>query len=215
MVGLFGLCIKGVVTMDNRQVFFQERATHWDAKAPSDLDERLRSFLRPWSALLDAADDILEIGTGTGALVPHLRALNPQGRIMSVDWSTAMLQQASQKTLDNDLIGGDVHQLPFQSARVDVVVCHHSFPHFSDFKRALGEMHRVLRPGGHLLILHHVSRQAVNDVHQRIGGAVAHDLLPSPPHLAQLLSSAGYCDVAITDTSAQFTVTCHRSITTR
>ncbi len=46
----------------------------------------------------------------------------------------------------------DVHRLPFAEGRVDVVTCLEVLPHLTHTRDAIGEMHRVLRPGGTLLL---------------------------------------------------------------
>jgi ubiquinone/menaquinone biosynthesis C-methylase UbiE len=47
---------------------------------------------------------------------------------------------------------GDAQSLPFPDARFDVVVCTNSFHYFRNPQRALGEMARVLRPNGRLVL---------------------------------------------------------------
>jgi SAM-dependent methyltransferase len=47
----------------------------------------------------------------------------------------------------------DLLQLPYADSRFDVVMCNHVLEHVSDDRRALGEIHRVLRPGGRAILM--------------------------------------------------------------
>jgi ubiquinone/menaquinone biosynthesis C-methylase UbiE len=51
------------------------------------------------------------------------------------------------------LVQGDSERLPFQDNAFDVITCTHSFHHYPHQQKVVAEMHRVLRPGGRLLII--------------------------------------------------------------
>ena len=50
-------------------------------------------------------------------------------------------------------VQGDSERLPFQDGAFDIVTCANSFHHYPHQDRAVAEMHRVLKPGGRLLLL--------------------------------------------------------------
>jgi SAM-dependent methyltransferase len=50
------------------------------------------------------------------------------------------------------LVRGSVYDLPYESEFFDLVVCFSVFEHLSEYKKALGEVYRVLRPGGLFLL---------------------------------------------------------------
>jgi ubiquinone/menaquinone biosynthesis C-methylase UbiE len=50
-------------------------------------------------------------------------------------------------------VRGDSERLPFEDNAFDAITCTHSFHHYPHQQKVLGEMHRVLRPGGKLLII--------------------------------------------------------------
>jgi SAM-dependent methyltransferase len=56
-----------------------------------------------------------------------------------------------------DLREAQAERLPFDNASFDTVVCTLSLCSVTDDRAAIGEMHRVLRPGGQLLLLDHVA----------------------------------------------------------
>jgi len=89
-------------------------------------------------------------------------------------------------------------------AAFDLAVCHNSFPHFADIPSALGELMRMLTPGGCLLILHDLSRAEVNAIHSGTGPPIQHDLLPPGEETGRMLLEAGFGDVWVEDTPTQY-----------
>jgi ubiquinone/menaquinone biosynthesis C-methylase UbiE len=135
----------------------------WERYAPRyDREMRLYDrFLftggRSW-ACSQAAGDVLEVAVGTGLNLPFY----PEGtRLTGIDASPAMLAIARRRAADLgvqvQLREGDAQALPFADASFDTVVCTLSLCCIPDDKAAIGEMHRVLRPGGRLILLDHVA----------------------------------------------------------
>ena len=194
---------------DPIRAHFEARAATWDDHAPPDLDARLRRLLAPFADRFGKARLILELGTGTGACIPHLCAYAPRAQLVALDLAFAMLTRARLRRSGVYVAQADAHRLPFPSAGenggFDMVVCHNSFPHFQDKLRALQEIRRVLRRGGSVLIVHHMSRPEVNAVHRRIGEPVASDTLPTAQEMQQLLAQAGYTRAWVEDAATHYT----------
>jgi len=57
-------------------------------------------------------------------------------------------------------VQGDAHALPFEDDTYDTVVCTFGLCAIPDLDRAIAEMHRVLRPGGRLVLVDHVAGSA-------------------------------------------------------
>lgn len=162
-------------------------------------------MLTPFAAILENANTILEVGTGTGMLIPRLQEKVPAARLISIDLAHAMLERARYRCPDALLVQADIHHLPFGGAgRFDLVICHNSFPHFSDPPAALVEIARILSRGGHLLILHDLSRERVNAIHSKGGEAIQNDLLPPGEDLRRMLVDAGFSDVQVQDTEDHY-----------
>lgn len=190
--------------MDDPRAFFERLAEEWDAQQPPDREERLRRLLEPSGDLLRQAQAVLEVGTGTGALIPLLRESAPTACRVSVDLAYGMLRRARQRSPEAWLVQADAHRLPFPPAAFDRVICHNTFPHFRNKPAALAELARVLGPGGYLLILHDLGRDQVNAIHQGVGGVIGNDLLPSGDELAHLLQAAGFSPLEIEDSAERY-----------
>lgn len=100
--------------------------------------------------------DVLDVGTGPGALVCELARRRPDIRIVGVDLSADMIA-AAQRNLSE--FGeracaqeGDVTDLPFADDTFDLVVTSFSSHHWDDPAAAVPELARVLRPGGRLYL---------------------------------------------------------------
>ncbi len=104
--------------------------------------ERLLSHLP-----LSRATNIIDVGTGAGALLPPIQEAAPKATVLGVDLSEGMLRLAKKKH-PGPLALMDVQKLDlsrdqFDAAVVAFVLFHLPFP-----ERCLQEVHRVLRPGG-------------------------------------------------------------------
>jgi ubiquinone/menaquinone biosynthesis C-methylase UbiE len=208
--------VKGVVDLNSRRAFFESLAESWDAQQPPDRDEVLGQMLAPFEGILRGAHAILEVGTGTGALIPRLREKAPAAWLVSIDLAHAMLKRAQRRCPGALLVQADIHHLPFPSASAraglfDLVVCHNSFPHFADPPAALGEIARALCPGGCLLILHDLSRGQVNAIHRNGGVVIQNDLLPPGDELHHLLVDVGLSGVQVQDADSYYMAIGHRN----
>jgi ubiquinone/menaquinone biosynthesis C-methylase UbiE len=100
---------------------------------------------------------ILEVAIGTGRSLAHYPA---DAIVTGIELSPGMLAIARQRAADLgrdvDLHEGDAEHLPFDEASFDTVVCALSLCTIPNPATAIGEMKRVLVPGGRLLLLDHI-----------------------------------------------------------
>ncbi len=136
---------------------------YWDKKSRS-YDREMRFFeralfgdSRDW-ACSQARGDVLEVAVGTGL---NLDAYPLDIRLTGIDLSDEMLAIARTRARELGrevaLRQGDAHSLPFDNATFDTVVCTFGLCAIPDIDKALDEMTRVLRPGGRLILVDHVS----------------------------------------------------------
>lgn len=97
---------------------------------------------------------VLDAGCGDGAALAVLRERFQPRRLVAVDIDPGMITRAAARAAqaDAELRRGDVRKLELADASVDLVFCHQTLHHVSDPETALHEFHRVLAPGGVLLI---------------------------------------------------------------
>lgn len=96
--------------------------------------------------------DVLDLATGSGDLALAMQARLPDATIVAADFSPDMLEVAKGKGVANTVVA-DALQLPFDAASFDSVTVAFGLRNMADWDRALAEMARVLRGGGHLLVL--------------------------------------------------------------
>jgi SAM-dependent methyltransferase len=95
----------------------------------------------------------LDVACGTGVLARALaERVKPRGTATGLDINEGMLTVARRKAPGVDWRHGAAEALPFDDATFDVVVSQFGLMFFQDRARAIGEMLRVLRPGGRLAV---------------------------------------------------------------
>jgi len=95
---------------------------------------------------------ILDVATGSGDLAKVLKSQCPQSLVFGADFCQPMLQTARQKGLAN-LVAADALQMPFEDGTFDALTVAFGLRNMESWPGALAEMGRVLRPGGHVLVL--------------------------------------------------------------
>jgi len=134
----------------------------WDKAAPS-YDKQIAFFEkvqfgggREWLGER-ARGRVLDVAVGTGRNLPYYSS---DTTVTGIELSPAMLAIARDRATDIgrdvDLREGDAEHLPCDDASFDTVVCALSLCTIPDPMRAIGEMKRVLIPGGRLLLLDHI-----------------------------------------------------------
>jgi ubiquinone/menaquinone biosynthesis C-methylase UbiE len=149
--------------------------------------------------LSDLEGEVLEIGAGTGANLPHYRRAS---RVVALEPDPSMAKRiptkAARATVPVEIVSGDVEALPFPDASFDVAVSTFVLCSVANPDGAFAELRRVLRPAGKLAVLEHVRgehsirrwQERLTPLHRRLAGNC---------HLARdtrnALASAGF-DVA-------------------
>lgn len=136
----------------------EQYATDENLRARMDLHSRFSTNPEPWHRWvfdrLDFAPDarILEVGCGPAELWRENLDRIPGGwQITLADLSPGMLEAARGVLGDRaEYQVADVHDLPFSDGSFDGAIANHMLYHASDRERALGELARVLVPGGTL-----------------------------------------------------------------
>ena len=104
---------------------------------------------------LKADNRVLELGCGTGQLWRrNLPDVPPASEVVLSDLSPGMVSEARDALAPNRRFTAcvcDAQLLPFPQESFDLVVANHMLYHVPDLRRALGEIHRALKPGGRVV----------------------------------------------------------------
>jgi len=135
---------------------FNDAATAYDSVGPSifaQFGERMLEHMH-----LAPGMRVLDIATGKGAaLIPEAHRVGPEGRVVGIDLSDAILHEAEHVVQREGLTNVELHKmdaehLEFRDQSFDAVTCAFGLFFFPDIDAALHEMYRVCKPGGCLAI---------------------------------------------------------------
>jgi SAM-dependent methyltransferase len=185
-----------------RRQHFNDLAAEWDHLPDPPNTERVRDFVRRSDA--PGASRILDVGCGTGILMPHLQALYCAAScFVELDLAEQMLQVNAAKYPDTQIsrICADAESLPFVNSCFDLVLCFGIFPHFKNKTAALGQMFSSLRSGGIWCLGHLMGSRELNAFHSKLSGPVSRDSLPSTEVLAEMLRKRGVKDISTEESS--------------
>lgn len=96
--------------------------------------------------------NLLDIATGTGDLALAIKKALPEVAVQGTDFCRPMLDVAVQRGLA-DVFEADAMNLPLPDACFDAATVAFGLRNMADYEKALCEFRRILRPGGHLLVL--------------------------------------------------------------
>ncbi len=146
---------------------------------------------------LQPDDELLEVGCGSGIFLTeqasHVRY------VAGLDLSEIQIGLARKRLADRiaaataEIVKGDAASLPWDDARFSVVTCMGSMEAFPDPARALAEMHRVLQPGGRIVVEMGAKVAPRTETHLWRGVT----WVWNEPDTRRLAEEAGFADVVI------------------
>lgn len=156
--------------------YFADHAEDWDAiralhVGDAAVEAKICAALTP-----NPLGRLVDVGTGTGRIL-ELLARDAQTAI-GIDRSPEMLRLARAKLSALDVASvelrqGDINSLPLPDGSADTVVLHQVLHYLPAPEAAIGELARILAPGGRLLVIdfatHGVEALRESDAHARLG----------------------------------------------
>jgi demethylmenaquinone methyltransferase/2-methoxy-6-polyprenyl-1,4-benzoquinol methylase len=146
-------------TTSGLQATYTVLAPFYDALVPW-VSSEARAIGHSWVQVEDG-EWVLDVGTGTGLALQRLVAANPSGWTEGVDLTPAMLRRARRRLDDTPhtrygLRQADATALPYPHEAFDAVFASYLVDVLprSQRRRALQELHRVLRPAGRLVLVY-------------------------------------------------------------
>jgi arsenite methyltransferase len=183
----------------------EARKTDRAYRTPDITRQRMRTL---GTLQLEAGECVLDVGCGTGLLADDMATLvGTDGRMVGIDASTDMLKLAEQRCADLPQVHlkqAQAETLPEEDESFDAVVCVQVLLYVPDVPTALSEMHRVLRPGGRIVIVETDWRGTVlnsfDDPLTRKMLAAWDNAVPSPNlpvRLRPLMKAQGFSAVSV------------------
>lgn len=141
-------------------------------------------------AQVTAADDCLDVACGTGDLARAFASADPRS-VCGLDFAHEMLARAlGRGDRRIDWCEGDALALPFAGECFSICSCAFGVRNFADLDAGLREMHRVLRPGGRVVILEFT--RPSNPVFRRLYEFYANVIMPRAATIVSADSSGAY-----------------------
>ena len=198
---------------------------------------------RIWKAMtisqanVRAGQKVLDVASGTGDLaLAFAKKVGPHGKVVMTDINDQMLARGRNRLIDagypTQAVVCDAEHLPFPEGEFDLVTVAFGLRNMTDKAAALKQMHRVLKPGGKLMVLEFSKVAAplekIYDFYSFkvlpwLGKRIANDeasyrylaesirMHPGPEELAQMLRDAGF-DVVRFSTMTAGVVALHQAI---
>jgi len=129
----------------------------------ADLNSFVKEILN-----LQRNDSVLEIGFGPGKLINEMANLTTEGVVEGVDFSRAMLKQASKVNKQHISKGkvrlhkGECSTLPFNNESFDELCSTNTLYFWKEPEKCFSEMFRVIKPGGKIVVGFRDAKQMSN-----------------------------------------------------
>jgi len=95
-------------------------------------------------------DRVLDIGCGPGKMTQAVQ--EKEAQVTGVDFSNVIIEKAEARNVEVVKCDVDSEPLPFGEDTFDLVILTQTIEHLFNFHRVMGEIHRVLAPGGRLVL---------------------------------------------------------------
>ena len=153
---------KRIKKINQLQRDFFGKITHvFDPPLPKGVQERLKKIVA--AAEIIKGDMILDVGSGTGILMPLIHTYEPD-TIYACDFSKAMLTRLEEQYPYARTILADIRNLNFPDASIDVVFVNACYSNLVDKEGFFENMARMMKPGGHLVISHPMGKTFIDSI---------------------------------------------------
>ncbi|MDE6410347.1 MAG: class I SAM-dependent methyltransferase [Muribaculaceae bacterium] len=186
--------------------FFDNLAPTWDENEVRSTPVRINSILEKLP--IKEGMHILDLGTGTGVLIPYLSKLvGTAGNVVAIDLSEGMLSIAKRKY--GDLKNVEFHKLDFEEEEIpgvyDIVILYSVYPHLHSPAQTFEWLFKMnIKPGGCIVIAFPSDEKFINNIHHERKSESDH--LPPAHILAEMIAGWGFQSEVIVATEEEYII---------
>ena len=139
--------------------FFRDIVHLFDPPLPEGVPKRLKKIVS--SADISKGNIVLDLGTGTGILIPIIQEYEPE-KIYGCDISDAMLARMKEQYAYAEPILADARDLTLPDKSVDVVFMNACYPNIVDKRATFTNISRMMKHGGRMVISHPMGKSFID-----------------------------------------------------
>lgn len=174
--------------------YFNENVDLFEPPLPAGVPERLAATVK--AGRIERGEKVMDVGTGTGILITYLLKRRPS-EVHACDLAENMLRRVKEKFPGVITHLCNVRDLRLPDNSLDAAFINACFSNILDKAASLDNLHRILRPGGRLVISHPMGREFIVELKKH---APFHlDLLPDEAEAQELLGPCGFEIVTFRD----------------
>jgi ubiquinone/menaquinone biosynthesis C-methylase UbiE len=166
---------------------FNQSVHLFEPPLPRGVPERLDRIVATAGIL--EWDTVLDVGTGTGILIPLIQSYGPE-EIYACDLSGKMLKQLRSNYAGVNTLLSDVRDLSLPSGSIDVVFINACYPNIADKPSAFSNLSRMLKTAGRMIISHPLGKGFVDFLKKNAPYPL--DDFPNQSEAKQLLAPYGF-----------------------
>ncbi len=167
--------------------FFRDIVHLFDPPLPEGVPERLEKIVS--SAGIAPGDIVLDLGTGTGILVPIIQGYGPE-KIYGCDISDAMLARLKEQYAYAETILADARDIVLPDKYIDVIFMNACYPNIVDKRATFTNISRMMKPGGRMIISHPMGKSFIDSIRDQTTFPL--DDFPGRTKAAMLLKPFGF-----------------------
>ena len=145
--------------------YFSKYMHLFDPPLPDGVPERLEKIVE--SASISGTDVVLDMGTGTGILIPIILKYKP-ALIYANDLSEKMLKSVKERYPDVRTLHGDIRDLRLPDRTVDVVLINACYPNIVDKHGSFTNIRRITKTGCRVVISHPMGSAFINFLQEKV-----------------------------------------------
>jgi len=148
-----------------QSAYFSAHKEVFDPPLPKGVPERLAQIVA--AAEIQHRDTVLDVGTGTGILLPLILEYGPK-TIYANDLSKAMLESVKSRFPEVLTVQGDISRLQLPERSIEVVFINACYPNIMDKHSAFKNISRIARHGARVVISHPMGRGFIEDLKDKM-----------------------------------------------